>query len=112
MSIARPRHPTATPPPLWTLLMGVFGIEQALGRQWWTALASATWSESRAWRHELLLTPHLGDPRALPDTVLAPRRVFRVIELLTQERQLLSRRAASCIEEQLLACMDRNCART
>jgi hypothetical protein len=111
MSMQSTRRPSAyvahrtRQPELWELLMGIWGIDAQLSRQWWTALASATWSDSRAWRQELLLTIRLGNPEAVAHTTCAPAKVVHVVEMLCHE-QVLSRHVASQIEERLLALVD------
>lgn len=91
-------------PELWELLMGIWGIDPPLSRQWWTALASATWSDSRAWRQELLLTIRLGNPEAVAHTTCAPAKVVHMVEQLVHEG-VLGRRPATAIEERLLKCV-------
>jgi hypothetical protein len=101
------RHSIQNPPPLWVMLARAHQLDERLARTWWQSLCRSRWSATVAWRQAVILSAEVGNPQTFSATHWTPPKLVATLEDLVRE-QLLSRRAASCIQERLLACVDRH----
>lgn len=92
-------------PPSFTLLSELLKLPAALAWHWYQAARRAQWSDSHAWYQQLLLLEHFGHVERAAETVCSPIRLVQQLELLVQER-CLRRRAATAIEDAILALVD------
>jgi len=103
--------------PLVFMLCRYWGLNDVQARRWWQAVGRARWSVAQEWRRRVLLfgqgiastlaTPQTVDAiQKFLDTSASPAQVLGVVESLVQEGQL-SRQDARCIENKVLAMVDR-----
>jgi hypothetical protein len=105
-SLKGSRYPVGLGPPLLQALCASWQLPEPLQVHLWRALCQATWSQAAQWRECVLaFHPAHQDARQFVAVACSPLCLVAVLEQLVQEG-VLSRPAASQIEERLLTYVD------